>query len=96
MRKTVERWVEILLESAEYLVLQLLLASAMVSFHRSPMYILFFTVNVVLIGKYWRCLERHIDRKWVRVLMFALCCGVEVLIGWRQGYIQMEWVPFSW
>ena len=94
MRKNVGRWVEIGLESVEYLVLQLLLASALFSFHRSWFYILLFPVNVALIGKYWRCLEEKIGRKWIQVLIFALCCAAELLICGAWGYIQMEWVQF--
>ena len=72
-----------------------LLASAIISFRRSFMFIVFFAVNVFVISKYLETLEKYVSRRPVQYGLLALCLVITAIFAWFFGFLAMELIPFS-
>ena len=85
----------VVIESLCYMVTQYLLASAIISFRRSFMFIVFFAVNVFVISKYLETLEKYVSRRPVQYGLLALCLVITAIFAWFFGFLAMELIPFS-
>lgn len=85
----------VVIESFCYIVMQYVLASAIISFRRSVLFVVFFAVNVFVISKYLETLEKYVSRRPVQYGLLALCLAVTALFAWLFGFLAMELIPFS-
>ena len=85
----------VVIESFCYIVMQYVLASAIISFRRSVLFVEFFAVNVFVISKYLETLEEHVSRRPVQYGLLALCLPVPALFAWLFAFLAMAGVPFS-
>lgn len=92
-KKTAIKILDILVETAQFLILSYLLGSALISFKTNILFILFFATNVALIEKHWKMLNRTIPNKIVSICIFVLSLLVLVLIFIIFGYFSIGTMP---
>ena len=85
----------VVIESFCYIVMQYVLASAIISFRRSVLFVVFFAVNVFVISKYLETLEKYVSRRPVQYGLLALCLVIPPLFACSSGSLAGELIPFS-
>ena len=83
----------IIFESVEFILLSYLLLSGMFSFRTSVVYILFFTVNVIIIQKFWTSLKRIFMSNIAVAAVFVICIIALTSLFLIFGYISMSIMP---
>ncbi|NLW22015.1 MAG: hypothetical protein GXY88_01970 [Tissierellia bacterium] len=81
--------INIIFESMGFIILSYLLLSSMSSFRKKPVYILFFTTNIVLISRFWRILKDIGMNNVVVAIIFIICIAILVVLCLRFGYLLM-------
>ena len=74
----------VVIESFCYIVMQYVLASAIISFRRSVLFVVFLET-----------LEKYVSRRPVQYGLLALCLVITAIFAWFFGFLAMELIPFS-
>ena len=76
-----------------YIFLNYALACVNLSFWNSPVRILTFAVNLVVLGKFLAALDKLCRRKWIKWAAFGASVAVVVLLVWLVGYFPVSQTP---
>lgn len=76
-----------------YIFLNYALACVNLSFWNSPVRILTFAVNLVVLGKFLAALDKVCPRKWLKWAAFGGSLAVVVLLVWLAGYFPVSQTP---
>jgi hypothetical protein len=84
---------DISVEAVNFIVLDYLLSSALLSFRASILYVLFFAVKVWLITKFWEVLRRTLPNKMAAGCVAGVSLMAVAIIIAVFGYLPIATIP---
>ena len=80
MKQTVNKWLEVAVESINYVLISYALSNMALVLRQNPLSILFFASEVWLMSKYWQSVFRLTQRKAVAALLLVACFLIQIAL----------------
>lgn len=94
MKGKLNKWLDILIETINYLVITYALSNMAMLFQRNLFYILFFTSELWVTATFWKKLDCLTGNKVLSIILLAVCFGIQIAILYFIGRVVGEIVPF--
>ena len=94
MKQTVNKWLEVAVESINYVLISYALSNMALVLRQNPLSILFFASEVWLMSKYWQSVFRLTQRKAVAALLLVACFLIQIALVVFVGRFMGDVVPF--
>ena len=88
MKTKASKYLEIVIESINYIIISYALSNMALFFHSSLLYILFFASEIWLTGGYWRSTLNEIKNKSLAALLVVCCFCIHIGMVYFIGYIS--------
>ena len=95
MRSRSSKFLEILIESVNYIVINYALSNMAMLFQRNLFFILFFASEVWVMGNYWRKVYEITKNKFVSAILIVVCFMIHIGIVYFVGRIVGDIIPFK-
>ena len=95
MRSRSSKFLEILIESVNYIVINYALSNMAMLFQRNLFFILFFASEVWVMGNYWRKVYEITKNKFVSTILIVVCFMIHIGIVYFVGRIVGDIIPFK-
>ena len=73
MKATVSKYLEILIESVNYIIINYALSNMAMLFRSNPLFILFFASEIWMFGNYWKKMDRLTANKAISSILLIVC-----------------------
>ncbi len=94
MKGKLNKWLDILIDTINYLVITYALSNMAMMFQRNLFYILFFTSELWVTAIFWKKLDCLTGNKVLSIILLAVCFGIQIAILYFIGRVVGEIVPF--
>lgn len=81
---------DIFVEAFNFIIMQYLLACGLISFRANFLMVILFSTNVFTIAKYWGYLEKSIEKRTWRYLIFVISIAVVAIFLICFGYFPIS------
>ncbi len=88
--RSLGKWINVLIESFNYIVLQYLLGCVILSFQHSILFIIFFASDMYIISKYIHCVATSLDSKVWAYIFFGISIVILMILFVCVGYFPMS------
>lgn len=92
-RKTWSVALDVVPDSALFILLQYGIACFALSFWMHPLRLVTIVLEIGLIAKFLNVLEQLLPKRWIAFLVEAVCVGVVILLVWAVGYFPVSQTP---
>ncbi len=90
------KWIDVLIESFNYIVLQYLLGCVILSFQHSILFIIFFASDMYIISKYIHSVATSLDSKVWAYIFFGISIVILMILFVCVGYFPMSTIIVKW
>ena len=94
MRAIVLKWLDIFIESVNYILIHYALSNMAMLLKRNALYILFFASELWLMTKYWKRLCKLTENKLISTVLLIGCFAIHIGMLYFVGRIVGTVVPF--
>ena len=94
MKGKLSKYLDIIIESINYLVITYALSNMAMMFQRNLFYILFFTSELWVTATFWKKLDYLTGNKVLSIILLAVCFGIQIALLYFVGRVVGEIVPF--
>lgn len=95
MKSGVTKWIEILVESVNYIIISYALSNMALVFQQHLLFILFFASEIWLMQVYWRSVFEKTKNKLLSAGLLGGCFVVHIGLTYYVGRIVGQMVPFA-
>ena len=95
MKTKASKYLEIVIESINYIIISYALSNMAMLFQSNPLFILFFTSEIWVIGNYWRKVCDMVKNKILAVVLLIICFAIHIGIVYFIGRVVGTVVPFK-
>ncbi len=89
------KWLEIIVESVNYIIINYALSNMAMLFQHNPIFILFFASEIWLFGNYWKKIFSISRSKVISTVLLLVCFIIHVSMIYFIGRIVGNIVPFK-
>ena len=79
MKATVSKYLEILIESVNYIIINYALSNMALLFRSNPLFILFFASEIWMFGNYWKKMDRLTANKAISSFLLIVCFFIHIV-----------------
>ena len=94
MEGKLSKYLDIIIESINYIVVSYALSNMAILLHRNPFYILLFASELWVTINYWKKMEQMTANKLWSVILVAVCFAAKTALIYFMGRAVGEIVPF--
>ena len=95
MKTKASKYLEIVIESINYIIISYALSNMAMLFQSNPLFILFFASEIWVIGNYWRKVRDMVKNKILAVVLLIICFAIHIGIVYFIGRVVGTVVPFK-
>ncbi len=95
MKTKASKYLEIVIESINYIIISYALSNMAMLFQSNPLFILFFASEIWVIGNYWRKVCDMVKNKILAVVLLIICFAIHIGIVYFIGRVVGTVVPFK-
>ena len=95
MKTKASKYLEIVIESINYIIISYALSNMAMLFQSNPLFILFFASEICVIGNYWRKVCDMVKNKILAVVLLIICFAIHIGIVYFIGRVVGTVVPFK-
>ena len=95
MKTKASKYLEIVIESINYIIISYALSNMAMLFQSNPLFILFFASEIWVIGNYWRKGCDMVKNKILAVVLLIICFAIHIGIVYFIGRVVGTVVPFK-
>lgn len=95
MKTKASKYLEIVIESINYIIISYALSNMAMLFQSNPLFILFFASEIWVIGNYWRKVYDMVKNKILAVVLLIICFAIHIGIVYFIGRVVGTVVPFK-
>lgn len=96
VKRTVLKWIDIVLESVVYVIISYALTSMAMNFSRfSLFYFLFSVADLAVATKYWEVMREKTESGIITAVLLACCVCAYLVVIFSVGYISGTLVPIK-
>ena len=95
MKTKASKYLEIVIESINYIIISYALSNMAMLFQSNPLFILFFASEIWVIGNYWRKVCDMVKKKILAVVLLIICFAIHIGIVYFIGRVVGTVVPFK-
>ena len=95
MKTKASKYLEIVIESINYIIISYALSNMAMLFQSNPLFILFFESEIWVIGNYWRKVCDMVKNKILAVVLLIICFAIHIGIVYFIGRVVGTVVPFK-
>ena len=95
MKTKASKYLEIVIESINYIIISYALSNMAMLFQSNPLFILFFASEILVIGNYWRKVCDMVKNKILAVVLLIICFAIHIGIVYFIGRVVGTVVPFK-
>lgn len=94
MKATVSKYLEILIESVNYIIINYALSNMALLFRSNPLFILFFASEIWMFGNYWKKMDRLTANKATSSILLIVCFFIHIGAIYWIGRVSGDVIPF--
>lgn len=94
MKAKASKWLDVSIESINYLIVNYALSNMAMLLKNNPIFILFFASEIWVMGNYWRKIYDLTKNKVISTVLLIVCSGIHIGMVYFIGHIVGEIVPF--
>ncbi|MDO5400804.1 MAG: hypothetical protein Q4F17_07480 [Eubacteriales bacterium] len=94
MKEKATKWLEVVIESIHFIIIHYALSNMTMLLKSNPIFILFFTSEILLIGNYFRKLSDLTKSEVIAAVLLILCLAIHIGMVYYLGRFVGELVPF--
>ena len=95
MKTKASKYLEIVIESINYIIISYALSNMAMLFQSNPLFILFFASEIWVIGNYGRKVCDMVKNKNLAVVLLIICFAIHIGIVYFIGRVVGTVVPFK-
>ena len=95
MKTKASKYLEIVIESINYIIISYALSNMAMLFQSNPLFILFFVSEIWVMGNYWRKVCDMVKNKILAVVLLIICFAIHIGIVYFIGRVVGTVVPFK-
>ena len=95
MRTKASKYLEIVIESINYIIINYALSNMAMLFQSNPLFILFFASEIWLMGNYWRKVSDIVKNKIFAGILIIICFVTHIALVYFIGRVVGTVVPFQ-
>ncbi len=95
MKGKAAKWVNIIIESINYIIINYALSNMALFFRNSLLYILFFASEFWLMGGYWKTIFDETKSKLMTMILVACCFCAHIGMVYFIGYVSGTLIRFE-
>ena len=95
MKSNISKWLEVLVESVNYIIINYALSNMAMLFQNNLLFILFFASEIWVMGNYWQKIFETTTSKVISAIFLTLCFLIHICIVYFVGRIVGNIIPFK-
>ena len=95
MKTKASKYLEIVIESINYIIISYALSNMAMLFQSNPLFILFFASEIWVMRNYWRKVCDMVKNKILAVVLLIICFAIHIGIVYFIGRVVGTVVPFK-
>lgn len=95
MKAKASKWLEIVIESINYIIINYALSNMAMILKSNPLFILFFASEVWIMGAYWRKVFDLTRSKLLSAALLVACFAIHIAMVYFLGRFVGDIVPFK-
>lgn len=95
MKMKASKYLDILIESINYIIINYALSNMAMLFQSNPLFILFFASELWIMGNYWRKVYDVTKNKILTAVLLIICFVIHISIVYFVGRVVGNVVPFK-
>ena len=96
MKTKVSKYLDIIIESINYIIINYALSNMAMLFQNNPLFILFFASEIWIMGNYWNKVYDITKNKILVAVLLIICFAIHIGIVYFVGRVVGNVVPFKW
>lgn len=95
MKPQIANWIDIFIESINYVVISYALSNMAMLFQNNPLFILFFASEIWVMNKYWQKVNELGKSKVISAILLIVCFAIHIGLIYFIGRIVGNIIPFK-
>ena len=95
MKTKVYKYLDIIIESINYIIINYALSNMAMLFQSNPLFILFFASEIWIMGNYWNKVYNITKNKILVAVLLIICFAIHIGIVYFVGCVVGNVVPFK-
>lgn len=95
MKAKTSKWLEIVIESINYIIINYALSNMAMILKSNPLFILFFASEVWIMSTYWRKVVDLTKNKLLSAVLLIACFAIHIAMVYFLGRFVGDIVPFK-